>query len=112
MKDLHAIGEHEVSPEEALNWAVERIGMHERTIAGMAGRLNGLAYAVQCLIATHPKIEAMQLLWQRALPDVVDAEMAGALHQTPEYRDALHSQMSMVQKTIDAMLEEQDQKPD
>ncbi|KAA2285446.1 hypothetical protein [Arenimonas fontis] len=112
MKDLHTVGEHTVTPEEALQWAVERIGMHERAIASMAGRLNGLAYAVQCLIATHPKIETMQLLWKQALPEVVDEEMAGKLHQTSEYRQALHSQMAMVQKTIDARLEGQDQSTD
>lgn len=104
MKDLHAPGEHELTPGEALQWAADRIGMHERTLATLVGRVNGLAYAVQCLIATHPKIEAMQLLWKQALPDVVDEEMAGKLHQMEEYRQALHSQMAMVQKTIDARL--------
>lgn len=105
MNDLHARGAHEVSADDALRWAVERIAMHERMIASMAGRLNGLSYAVQCLIGTHPKIEAMQLLWQQALPDVVDAEMEGRLHQTEAYRSGLHQVLASVQQTIDATLQ-------
>lgn len=104
MKDLHALGTHEATPEEALQWAVEKLETHDRLLAVVLGRMSGLAYAVQCLIATHPKIEAMQDLWQQALPDLVDSEMESKIHQSEDFRTAFHSQMAMVQKTIDARL--------
>lgn len=90
-----------MTPDEFLPWAAKRIEMHERLLLREMGRNRALRHALSAIIVSHPNVSQLRAVWRQMLPDIVDEEMQIPLHDTEDFRKAMHQTLASLSQIVE-----------